>query len=98
MAGEILEDTLNVFIQVPSNLQAPISLKSQRSFNVNPNFFGFQDLLWEKMFKNKEGQPMTVIRSKVRWSRITTPMMAVISNRRLVIIIIGFKRFIQHGG
>uniref|UniRef100_A0A8C9YEC2 COBW domain containing n=1 Tax=Sander lucioperca TaxID=283035 RepID=A0A8C9YEC2_SANLU len=23
-----------------------------------------QDLLWEKMFKNKEGQPMTVIRSK----------------------------------
>uniref|UniRef100_H2UGW8 COBW domain containing n=1 Tax=Takifugu rubripes TaxID=31033 RepID=H2UGW8_TAKRU len=37
VAGEILEDTLNVFIQ---------------------------DLLWEKMFKNKEGQPMTVIRSK----------------------------------
>lgn len=41
---------------------------------------------------------MTVIRSKVQWSRITTPMMAVISNCRLVIIIIGFKRFIQHGG
>lgn len=35
---------------------------------------------------------MTVIRSKVRWNRITTPMMAVISNRRLVIILIGFKR------
>ncbi|XP_053181224.1 zinc-regulated GTPase metalloprotein activator 1 [Scomber japonicus] len=27
------------------------------------NFF-IQDLLWEKMFKNKEGQPMTVIRLK----------------------------------
>uniref|UniRef100_A0A3Q3K2X5 CobW C-terminal domain-containing protein n=1 Tax=Monopterus albus TaxID=43700 RepID=A0A3Q3K2X5_MONAL len=27
-------------------------------------FLLFQDLLWEKMFRNKEGQPMTVIRLK----------------------------------
>lgn len=37
VAGDLSEDTLNVFIQ---------------------------DLLWEKMFKNKEGEPMTVIRLK----------------------------------
>uniref|UniRef100_A0A8D3BNT9 COBW domain containing n=1 Tax=Scophthalmus maximus TaxID=52904 RepID=A0A8D3BNT9_SCOMX len=33
-------------------------------WKVNTHFPPFQDLLWEKMFKNKEGQPMTVIRLK----------------------------------
>uniref|UniRef100_A0AAQ5XYY7 CobW C-terminal domain-containing protein n=1 Tax=Amphiprion ocellaris TaxID=80972 RepID=A0AAQ5XYY7_AMPOC len=34
------------------------------SFDINTHFPLFQDLLWEKMFCNKEGQPMTVIRLK----------------------------------
>ncbi|TMS03181.1 COBW domain-containing protein 1, partial [Larimichthys crocea] len=50
-----------------------------------------QDLLWEKMFKNKEGQPMTVIRLKVQQSTIVTPVAVVINKSHFIICINQFQ-------
>lgn len=75
-----------------------ISPKSRQSCRVDAHFSVFQDLLWEKTFKNKDGQPMTVIRSKVQWSRFAAPMMAVICKCRLFIIVIASKGFILRVG
>lgn len=78
VAGDVCEDALNVFIQVRSLcfiqtikfvslLLLLLSPNTKRvPCKVNRYFPLFQDLLWEKMFKNKAGQPMTVIRLKVQ--------------------------------
>lgn len=88
VAGDVSEDALNIFIQVYSLcfvfqklLLLLISPKSRQSFRVNTLSPLFQELLWEKTFQNKDGQPMTVIRSKVQWSRL-----AVICKCRLLIL------------
>lgn len=70
MAGEVSEDALNVFIQVRAlcvSHDFPIADQPEETTVLSSRhpMSTFQDLLWEKMFKNKEGQPMTVIRSKV---------------------------------
>lgn len=76
VAGDLCEDALNVFIQVHCLIQTIkfvslllllLSPNTKRVLcKVNRHFPLFQDLLWEKMFTNKAGQPMTVIRLKVQ--------------------------------
>lgn len=82
VAGSLSEDALNVFIQVQTHVvilgfasplpfpnylphNAPLwESKSSLLFFFFPHIL--QDLLWEKTLRNKEGQPMTVIRLKVQ--------------------------------
>lgn len=88
IAGDLSEDALNAFIQVNTlfiiHISAVIANYMQNGNVLWIYFPPLQDLLWEKIFCNKDGQPMSVIRLKVQHNTIDTPVATVINNVSLI--------------